>query len=184
MFRLNHIHRLTRWLCLLMICVGLAAMAQWGGNRSGGRGRGYSRGNIPTWEFDRQFEHDQFRFTRTEFYGGRGGRGWRTDFPNAELNFSWRLTQITSLKVHPDPHSMSLLDPELANNPIIFMVDPRGLDLSELEVEALTELSPQWWLSDGGRFLGRRNAPGVLPADATRVSRHPTRIAEARPRDL
>lgn len=71
-----------------------------------------------------------------------------TDFPNAELNFSWRLSQITSLKVHPDPHSMSLLDPELSNNPIIFMIDPRSLDLSDLEVIALRN-----YLLNGGFLM-------------------------------
>ena len=36
------------------------------------------------------------------FRGGWGG-GWATDWPDSDLNFSFRLQQLTSLKVNPDP---------------------------------------------------------------------------------
>ncbi len=40
-------------------------------------------------------------------YGGYGGYGWAggwaTDFPDSDLNFSFRLQQLTSLKVNPEP---------------------------------------------------------------------------------
>ena len=34
---------------------------------------------------------------------GWGGGGWATDWPDSDLNFSFRLQQLTSLKVNPDP---------------------------------------------------------------------------------
>ena len=38
------------------------------------------------------------------FGGGYfGGGRWATDFPDSDLNFSFRLQQLTSLKVNPDP---------------------------------------------------------------------------------
>ena len=103
------------------------------------------RGNIPTWEYNQYFTSDLFRFTRVEF---NGGRGWRTDFPNADLNFSWRLNQITSLEVHPEPQHLSLLDPELRNNPLILMIDPRRIILSDPEVDALRS-----YLLNGGFLM-------------------------------
>lgn len=138
--------RFTKWLCLALIVCGMAADAQF---RGGGRYRGGDgRGGIPTWEYSEQFVHDQFRFTRAEFYSRSGRGGWRTDYPNADLNFSWRLSQITSLKVHPDPNHLSLLDPELSNHPFLCMIDPRGLDMSEPEVEALRN-----YLLNGGFLM-------------------------------
>ena len=42
--------------------------------------------------------------------GGGCGGGWATDFPDSDLNFSFRLQQLTSLKVNPDPITMRLTD--------------------------------------------------------------------------
>ena len=33
----------------------------------------------------------------------RGGGDWATDWPDADLNFSLRLQQLTSIKVNPYP---------------------------------------------------------------------------------
>ena len=53
-------------------------------------------------------------------FGGGGRRRWRvrrlrrrrwaTDFPDSDLNFSFRLQQLTSLKVNPDRSRMRLTD--------------------------------------------------------------------------
>ena len=37
-------------------------------------------------------------------------RRWATDLPDSDLNFSFRLQQLTSLKVNPDPITMRLTD--------------------------------------------------------------------------
>ena len=37
--------------------------------------------------------------------GGYGGGRWSIDFPDSDLNFSYRLQQLTSLKVNPKPDS-------------------------------------------------------------------------------
>jgi hypothetical protein len=140
MTRRNLFTRFSRWTGIALILCGLAAEAQWRGSRDLN-----NRGNTPTWEYSERFVHDQFRFTRAEF---SGGRGWQTDYPNADLNFSWRLSQMTSLKVHPDPNHLSLLDPELANYPFLCMIDPRSLRLSEIEAEALRN-----YLLNGGFLM-------------------------------
>ena len=44
--------------------------------------------------------------------GGGWGGGWATDWPDSDLNFSFRLQQLTSLKVNPVPISLRLTDPQ------------------------------------------------------------------------
>ena len=128
----------SSWLLVLLIA-GLAASLTLAQRFSGrGPGRGYSggqadRGDLPTWQVDKEFQHDVFTFVRITHrsgfsgYGGRGfgrggfGRGgsWMTDFPDADLNFSYRLHQLTSMEVNPDGLVMELTDPELFNYPFI-----------------------------------------------------------------
>ena len=62
-----------------------------------------NRRGAPDWELDNDMPRDVFTFVRIRFssYGGRG-RKWATDYPDADLNFSYRLQELTSLKVHPD----------------------------------------------------------------------------------
>ena len=56
--------------------------------------------------------------------GVEDGRRWATDFPDSDLNFSWRLHEATSLKVNPKPISMRLTDPSLFDYPFIYLIEP------------------------------------------------------------
>jgi hypothetical protein len=56
--------------------------------------------------------------------GFGGGSGWSTDYPEAELNFSYRLQQLTSIKVNPVPIVLRLTDEELFDYPFIYMIEP------------------------------------------------------------
>ena len=70
---------------------------------------------MPNWKVDERFKDDVFTFVRIEYdsFGGRGrGRRrlrrwekWLTDCPDSDLNFSYRLQQLTSIKVNPEPIS-------------------------------------------------------------------------------
>ena len=73
--------------------------------------------------------------------GGRGGGGWRVDYPNADLNFSYRLEQLTSMKVHPDGGTLELTDDTLFDYPFIFIIDPRRLVFMDPEAKALAATS-------------------------------------------
>jgi hypothetical protein len=59
--------------------------------------------------------------------GGGGGRGvggrWATDFPEADVNFSYRLHQLTSFTVNPTPAVVQLADEDLFDYPFIYMVE-------------------------------------------------------------
>lgn len=81
-------------------------------------------------------------------YGGYGGDRWTTDAPDSDLNFSFRLQQLTSLKVNPDPVVVRLTDDELFDYPFIYIVEPGRLVFSEPEVEALRK-----YLLSGGFLM-------------------------------
>ncbi len=108
------------------------------------------RAGVPKWENDEQFKKDVFTFARVQYdsaYGGRGwgsrgqGRGgkWRTDYPDADLNLSYRLKELTSLEVDPDGVVVRLTDPELFDYPFIYLIEPGNMLLSEDEVTALRQ---------------------------------------------
>ena len=80
--------------------------------------------------------------------GGRGGGRWATDYPDSDLNFSYRLQQLTSMQVNPDGVVLQLTDPELVNYPFIYIVEPGGLVFTEEEVQALRN-----YLLNGGFLM-------------------------------
>jgi hypothetical protein len=122
------------------------------------------RAGVPDWKIDNQFKHDVFTFVRVEYdstgrWGGGGrrrggwGRGWgwekwRTDWPDSDLNFSFRLQQLTSLKVDPVPISLRLTEERLFDYPFIYMIEPGELEFSEDEVKALRR-----YLFNGGFLM-------------------------------
>ncbi|MGB7325674.1 MAG: DUF4159 domain-containing protein [Rubripirellula sp.] len=99
------------------------------------------RRGVPRWDVDPNFENDAFTFARVRYesYGGYGrrGGGWRTDYPDSDLNFSLRLQQLTSMKVNPDPVVVELTDDNLFDYPFLYMIEPGALVFNEAEVEAL-----------------------------------------------
>jgi hypothetical protein len=142
-----------------VVAAGGVVFAQWGGR---GRGPGWldssdERGGVPMWHNDEDFQRDVFTFVRVVYnegggrgwdgdgWGGRrggrrrwrGGGGWDTDMPFSDNNFSFRLQQLTSLKVNPNPIYMPLTDPALFDYPFLYMIEPGNLFFSEQEVEAL-----------------------------------------------
>jgi hypothetical protein len=86
------------------------------------------------------FEKDVFTFTRVIFKSSPGRPpwfGWINDYPDSDLNLSFRLHQLTSMKVNPDGRVLKLTDPDLSSYPMIHMAKPGRIELSEDEVNAL-----------------------------------------------
>lgn len=126
---------------------------QGGGQRGWGRGRSSSgRNGVPDWDNKEQFEKDVFTFARIQYssmgYGRRGRGKWRTDYPDADLNLSFRLKQLTSLEVDPDGVVLQLTDPKLFDYPFIYLIEPGDMLLSEAEVLALRH-----YLQKGGFLM-------------------------------
>lgn len=106
------------------------------------------RRGVPDWEFDRQFPTDVFTFVRIRYQSSGAWRRWATDYPDSDLNFSYRLQQLTSLKVHPEGRVMELTDEELLDYPFIYLIEPGNLEFTNEEVIALRN-----YLNRGGFMM-------------------------------
>jgi Domain of unknown function (DUF4159) len=104
----------------------------------------------PVWTNSAGFDKDVFTFARViRSHNGRYGRGtWSTDTPDSDLNLSYRLQQMTSIKVNPNGRFIRLTDPELVDYPFIYMVEPGSLYLNEDEILALRK-----YLNNGGFLM-------------------------------
>ncbi len=126
---------------ILLVVAAVTAFAQRG--RSSRFDTSQYRNGVPVWETDAEFPTDVFTFVRIEYdsYGRRGrwGGGWATDFPDSDLNLSFRLQELTSLKVDPNGKILRLTDDELSNFPFLYMIEPGALAFSEDEVVALRQ---------------------------------------------
>jgi hypothetical protein len=98
----------------------------------------------PTWTVDPPFQKDVFTFARIRYSGSR----WAVDYPDSDLNFSYRLQQMTSLKVNPRGVVLNLTDKDLFRYPWIYIVEPGDMQLSEIECASLRR-----YLLNGGFLM-------------------------------
>jgi hypothetical protein len=117
----------------------------------------------PNWTNAPGFEKDVFTFVRVRRERAPYSRGgtWATDTPDSDLNLSYRLQQMTSIKVDPNGRYLHLTDPDLCDYPFIYMVEPGSLYLNDDEVVALRK-----YLLNGGflmvdDFWGEREWEGM-----------------------
>jgi len=135
---------------VLIVVAGSVVAQRW---RYEGDSLPFDRAGVPDWKVDPEFKHDLFTFVRVQYdsrgwrRGGRGG-GWRTDWPDSDLNFPFRLQQLTSMRVDPQPISLRLTDPRLFDYPFLYMIEPGALSFSEEEVVALRR-----YLLNGGFMM-------------------------------
>ena len=135
----------------IVLCMAAGASAQFG--RRGGFG-GFGRGARPKLPTADTFGHG-FNFCRgmyaRQIYREAGGTGWSTDFPDAELNFSIRLSELTKTRVAfdrthtPDFVTVRLTGKELFQCPQLHMEDVGTLEFTDEEIEALRA-----WFNKGG----------------------------------
>ncbi len=136
---------MKRWLRISLALTALVVMADFAlGQRGRSRNRPvyFDRGGAPNWERHPTMPKDTFTFVRlrydTRFGPGRWGHDmWTVDWPDADLNFSYRLQEMTSLEVDPDGLQLDLTDPRLFDFPFIYMVEPGELQFTDEDVEAL-----------------------------------------------
>jgi hypothetical protein len=143
--------RLVVIIALLALCCSAVATAQRGRSgryRSlyGGDGR-VERNGVPDWKLDENFRDDVFTFVRIR-YQSMGRWGWQTDYPDADLNFSYRLQQLTSIHTNPDGLILDLTDPRLFDFPFIYIIEPGYIYLEEEERDALRS-----YLLNGGFLM-------------------------------
>jgi len=113
--------------------------------------------DTPEWTNPPGFEQDVFTFARVIFQSdqasgwGRGfGRrlGWWVDYPDADLNFSYRLQQLTSIRTDPDARVLKLSDPALFDYPLLYLEHAGYMRLSDAEVAVLRK-----YLACGGALF-------------------------------
>jgi len=133
---------MRRWVLIsvLLLCVAAVCGQRRYGYRGGGRG---SRQAAPpqvddlNWSVDPKFKDDVFTFVRIRYQSTWGWEKWQTDWPDSDQNFSFRLQQVTALKVNPNPVILELTDKEIFRYPWIYIVEPGRLLFSDEEVAAL-----------------------------------------------
>jgi hypothetical protein len=87
---------------------------------------------------DIPFKTSQFTFVRIKHSAhDRGPGAWAVDYPDAELNFSAQVEQLTGLTTDADGHILELTDSTLGLYPFIYIVEGGSLRLSDDEVAAL-----------------------------------------------
>ncbi len=144
--------------------------------RRGGRGsyrggRSFAPTNFPKWEIDPEFKNDVFTFVRIDYtsesgdgqygYYGRRYERWRIDWPDSDNNFSYRLHELTALKVNPEPAIVRFDGQEIYNYPWVYLVEPGHMSLTQPEVDGMRR-----YLLRGGflmvdDFWGEREYAGL-----------------------
>jgi hypothetical protein len=149
----------------LLLVAGIVFAQDRGRRRYGGYGGGYGgyggrrnapvppeitdRRGVPSWENDPRFKSDVFTFVRVKYTSdGYIGGGWLTDYPDSDLNFPWRLQQLTSIKVDPQPRVVELTDDRLFDYPFIYMLEVGSLVFSDEEIANLRR-----YLFNGGFLM-------------------------------
>lgn len=114
-----------------------------------------SGGTAPTWKVEEPFKRDVFTFARLKYtVDGTHGRGkdpefrWRIDAPDSDLNFSFRLQQVTSIKVNPEGKFLSITDKELFDYPFVYIIEAGRLTFQPDEVPILRR-----YLLNGGFLM-------------------------------
>jgi hypothetical protein len=108
----------------------------------------------PTWTNDPAFAHDVFTFVRVIYPRNldpnlsESAGHWITDFPDSDLNLSFRVQQATSMKTDPEGRVLKLNNPDLFDYPWIYMVEPGRLLLRDEEVGILKK-----YLLNGGVLM-------------------------------
>jgi hypothetical protein len=133
--------KIFRSLLVLALVLGLAGVAAAQFGRRGGFGR-RATARFPTAEtFGHGFNFCRAIYTSTQREAG--GQGWSTDYPDADLNFSIRFSELTRTRVSfdtrgtPDFVTVRLTDDALFQCPYLHMEDVGTATFSEAEVEAL-----------------------------------------------
>ncbi len=84
-------------------------------------------------------------------FEGRFWHRWETDYPEAERNLLYRIEELSTIRVNPQPIHLRLTDETLTKYPFIYMCDVGWRYLSKEEAAALRtylERGEFLWLDD------------------------------------
>lgn len=134
-------------LVVLLLTLGfggwVAAQQEWVRENWSGRYGRYGMRRIdtnlqPMWPENREFRKDVFTFARVRYTSARdvwGQPQWSVDYPDSDMNLSYRLKELTSLEVNPVPVIVDLNSPELFQYPFVYLIEPGQMRLTTAEIE-------------------------------------------------
>jgi len=101
----------------------------------------------PTRSFTDEASGREFTFVRLVYdsphspYNYSFGGAWRVDFPEADVNFVKGIREWagTNLRVSTDPIQLRATDERLFHYPLVYIVEPGHMELSDEEAAALRE---------------------------------------------
>ena len=100
---MNNFSRKFKIVFIGILVLGSLVSAQDFWRRSRRRDRAnVGRNGVPMWENDTSFKSDTFTFVRIRYNTHYGDYKWDTDYPDADLNLSFRLQELTSIKTDPN----------------------------------------------------------------------------------
>lgn len=108
-------------------------------------------GDFPDWGVNPDLPNDVFTFARLRYNSGTwmGRRSkWMIDYPDSELNFSYRLQQLTSLQVDPKGAIVDIDAEQLRNYPFVYMIEPGDIWITDEEAAILRD-----YLLNGGFIM-------------------------------
>lgn len=98
--------------------------------------------DFPTWEVNPELPNDVFTFARLRYNSGTwmGRRSkWLIDYPDSDLNFSYRLQQLTALEVNPDGVVVDIDPEQLRHYPFLYMIEPGDMWITDEEAKVLRD---------------------------------------------
>lgn len=89
----------------------------------------------------------EFVFVRLVYsngYGGgrfafRGGKGWATDYPEADYKFMYGIKRLSGIRVQEEENPLRIMDPRLFDYPYVYAVEVGYMQLSQPEADRLRE---------------------------------------------
>ena len=133
---------------------------------------GYRRNRMPPRFRSAGHRDNGFTFCRLMYTSNRresAGRGWRTDYPAADVNFMIRLSELTSTNVdfddrhRPNHWVVEITDPELFSCPFVLTSDVGTMGLNDEEVGRLRTYLVKggflWWTISGAPRPGTSGRP-------------------------
>ncbi|MGI9517741.1 MAG: DUF4159 domain-containing protein [Pirellulaceae bacterium] len=109
--------------------------------------RGYRSRTIntnlrPMWQENTEFRKDVFTFARVQYTSSGqqwGQPQWSVDYPDSDMNLSYRLKELTSLEVNPVPVIVRFDQPEVFDYPFVYLIEPGLMSLTVAEIEGFRQ---------------------------------------------
>jgi uncharacterized protein DUF4159 len=133
----------VRWIALIGVLV-TAGLATGAGGQGRRRGFGGFRAPVVRMATPEDFDGN-FLFCRILFRNASDGDGdgWSVDYPRADINLTFRLSELTKVTVTTDAEDgyrhvvVRLIDPLLYHCPFVMMTEPGGAYFDEREAAQL-----------------------------------------------